>query len=336
MHEDPSAHIPLPVIQGDPHGPAPFPWQAWYEGVGGRTIKIAEADRILERIYNDQYQRFEGPIAEQARDLGSPAAGAAWIKQRARLHGADLVGIAMVEPQDVYRGRHVEHAMAIVVGQRMAYEAFVTVPSEDAAIECLRIYESLGEVVIALAQDLRDAGWPAVVEHPIGDSSVLHIPLALKAGFGELGRHGSIIHPDLGPLFRIGSVLTSLPLQPDQPIDAGIGAFCDRCQACRMFCPADAIPDQRSPEAGADPQGNDRYLVDTGKCFPYFARRNYCSACLATCAYHHKQWAVDQHGQPAPYPSVPFGTVPPAMDPEGAHPYPKLRRDEASPYHRKR
>ena len=36
--------------------------------------------------------------------------------------------------------------------------------------------------------------------------------IALKAGFGELGRHGSIIHPEHGPLFRMGSVLSSAPM----------------------------------------------------------------------------------------------------------------------------
>jgi ferredoxin len=86
------------------------------------------------------------------------------------------------------------------------------------------------------------------VEHPIGDSDVLHVPLALKAGFGELGRHGSIIHPKMGPLFRLGSVITDMPLQIDHPIDAGIAAFCDKCRACRIYCPANAIPDERSPK----------------------------------------------------------------------------------------
>ena len=130
------------------------------------------------------------------------------------------------------------------------------------------MYFTLGEAVIQLAAHIRSLGYACRVEHPIGDSDLLHVPIGLKAGFGELGRHGSIINPQLGPLFRMGSVATSMPLAIDRPIDAGIAKFCDACRACRKFCPADAIPDQRSPEAGKDHLGYDRYMVDTGRCFP--------------------------------------------------------------------
>ena len=35
---------------------------------------------------------------------------------------------------------------------------------------------------------------------------------------------------------------------------------------------------QRSPEAGKDHLGNDRYMVDTGRCFPYFAKHGFACA----------------------------------------------------------
>ena len=94
----------------------------------------------------------------------------------------------------------------------------------------------------------------------------------------------------------MGSVATSIPLAIDHPIDAGIAKFCDACRACRKFCPANAIPDERSPEAGKDHLGYDRYVVDTGRCFPYFAKHYYCSICLPVCVYNHKEWARDFDG----------------------------------------
>ena len=203
-------------------------------------------------------------------------------------------------------------------------------PSREAAIECLRIYFTLGEVVIRLASYIRSLGYPCRVEHPIGDSDLLHIPIGLKAGFGELGRHGSIIHPRLGPLFRMGSVATSLPLAIDRPIDAGIARFCDTCLACRKYCPANAIPDERSPEAGKDHLGYDRYVVDTGRCFPYFAAHSYCSICLPVCVYHHKEWARDFEGfKTKLFPTVVMDESPPPVDLPDVHRlhmYPKLGR----------
>lgn len=309
--------------------PPAFDWTAWYAGIGGRTIAIAEVDEILRRIHDEQAPRFSGEVAAVRRDLGPPEVAAAEVKARAKAFGADIVGICEIEPSDVYRGRVVTERYAIAVGQRMLWRKFQVVPSEESAIECLRVYHSLGESVIALAEWVRAQGWDCKVEHPIGDSDLLHIPIGLKAGFGELGRHGSIIHPELGPLFRMGSVITSLPMAIDSPVDAGIAKFCDHCRACRKYCPANAIPDQRSMTAGADHLGNARYQVDTGRCFPYFARNYYCSICLPVCAYNHKEWARDFEGfQTRLFPEVVMTPPPPSYDgpADVTHAYDKLDR----------
>jgi epoxyqueuosine reductase len=309
--------------------PPPFAWDDWYAAVGGRSIRIEEVDVYLRRIYEEQVPRFTGPVAPARQVFASPEAAAAVVKARAIEDGADIVGICEIEPSDVYRGRTVTERYAVAVGQRMRWREFQVVPSRESAIECLRIYFTLGETVIQLAAHIRSLGWACTIEHPIGDSDLLHIPIGLKAGFGELGRHGSIIHPTLGPLFRMGSVATSLPLAIDHPVDAGIAKFCDHCRACRKFCPPDAIPDERSPEAGADHLGNPRYVVDTGRCFPYFARHQYCSICLPICAYNHKEWARDFEGFTTRLLPTVVMDVPPApvdAPQERRHVYPLIRR----------
>jgi epoxyqueuosine reductase QueG len=312
-------------------GPPAFAWDDWYARVGGRSIEIDEVTDLLQRIYNDQYPRFTGEVARDQRRFASPGEASQHLKEKALEFGADIVGIAPIEPSDIYRGRTVTDKYAIAVGQRMRWREFQVVPSREAAIECLRVYFTLGEAVIQLAAYLRSIGHPCTVEHPIGDSDLLHIPIGLKAGFGELGRHGSIIHPKLGPLFRMGSVATSLELEIDHPIDAGIAKFCDACRACRKYCPPQAIPDERNPEAGKDHLGYDRYVVDTGRCFPYFAKYSYCSICLPVCVYNHKEWARDfEHGEPTQaFPTVIMLQSPPPADLPDAHRrhvYPRLRR----------
>jgi hypothetical protein len=310
--------------------PPPFQWDTWYQAVGGRTISIDEVNALLQKIHGEQYPRFDGPVAPQRHDFASPEAAAAHLKQKALEFGADIVGICEIEPSDVYRGKTVTEKYAIAVGQRMLWRAFQVVPSQESAIECMRVYHELGETVIGLAGYIRSLGYACKVEHPIGDSDLLHLPIGLKAGFGELGRHGSIIHPKLGPMFRMGSVITSIPLAIDKPIDAGIAAFCDTCRACRIYCPANAVPDHRSPEAGKDHLGNDRYIVDTGKCFPYFAKHYYCSICLPVCVYNHKEWARDFEGfQTKLFPDVRLEEppVPADINAEQRHSYNKLGRD---------
>ena len=210
----------------------------------------------------------------------------------------------------------------------MRYREFQSVPTRESAYECVRIYETLGETVIRLAEAIWERGYDCQVQHPVGDSDLLHVPIGLKSGFGELGRHGSIIHPELGPLFRMGTISTGLPMVIDEPIDAGIARFCDTCRACRKYCPADAIPDQRSTEHGRDHLGNLRYVVDTGRCFSYFAEHKYCSACLPVCVYNHKEWARDFEGHDTrKFPEIHMEEPPAPADPKTAsHRYPRRNR----------
>lgn len=312
------------------NNPPPFLWEDWYNAVGGRSISIDEVNQYLKDIYEDQYKRFEGETSPVKHIFNSPAEASKIIKDKADEFGADIVGICEIEASDVYRGKTVTEKYAIAVGERMLWREFQVVPSRESAIECLRVYYTLGETVIKLANYIRSLGYDCKIEHPIGDSDLLHIPIGLKAGFGELGRHGSIIHPKLGPLFRMGSVITSVEMEIDHPIDAGIAAFCDTCKACRIYCPAKAIPDERSKLAGKDHLGNDRYIVDTGKCFPYFAKHNYCSICLPVCVYNHKEWARDFEGHKTKlFPEVIMHEPPPpvdTVDEKKRHEYEKVGR----------
>ncbi|MGB4970357.1 MAG: reductive dehalogenase domain-containing protein [Saprospiraceae bacterium] len=319
------------IIYASDDSPPPFHWDSWYSQIGGRKIKIEEVDAILKQIYEEQYKRFEGAVNTEKTIFHSPLEASQLIKDKAIEFGADIVGICKIEPSDIYKNKTVTETHAIAVGQRMLWRKFQVVPSQESAIECLRVYLTLGETVIKLADFIRSIGYCCKVEHPIGDSDILHIPIGLKAGFGELGRHGSIIHPKLGPLFRMGSVITSIDMNCDQPIDAGIGKFCDICKACRIYCPAKAIPDHRSPEAGKDHIGLDRYIIDTGKCFPYFASHYYCSACLPVCVYNHKEWARDFEGfETKLFPEVIFEIAPEPTDgveDQLKHKYTKIKRD---------
>ncbi len=266
------------------------------QAAGGRTIAIDEVDEILRRIREEQEPRFDGPIASERVVFESPEDAARQLKASALAFGADIVGICAIEPSDVYRGRSVTERFAIAVGQRMRWREFQVVPSQASAIECLRVYYSLGEAVIRLADYVRSLGYSCEVEHPIGDSNLMHIPIGLKAGFGELGRHGSIIHPRLGPLFRMGSVATSIELAVDHPIDAGIAKFCDTCRACRNTARRRRFPTSEAPRPERIISATTAMSWIPGAAFPYFAKHWYCSICLPVCVYNHKEWARDFEG----------------------------------------
>jgi epoxyqueuosine reductase QueG len=97
------------------------------------------------------------------------------------------------------------------------------------------------------------------------------VPAALACGFGELGKHGSIIHRELGSSFRLASVLTDAPLIEDAPSEFGADDFCTRCRACENACPPQAIaPDKQLV------RGEVRWYVDFDRCLPFFNEHGGC------------------------------------------------------------
>lgn len=102
------------------------------------------------------------------------------------------------------------------------------------------------------------------------------------AGFGELGKHGSLINPAYGASFRPSFVTTDLPLEPDRPHEFGVQDYCESCRLCVNNCPGDAIPNDHILTEGIK-----RWLTDIEKCYPYSRlRQEYCHLCVDVCAYN--------------------------------------------------
>ncbi len=68
-----------------------------------------------------------------------------------------------------------------------------------------------------------------------------HKHIGREAGLGWFGRNNLLVNPDLGSRFRLVTVLTDMPIEPDAPLERDCGA----CRACVAACPAGAIKDAR-------------------------------------------------------------------------------------------
>ena len=131
-----------------------------------------------------------------------------------------------------------------------------------------------------IANWIRAQGWHASAACGPFASPVLMIPPALAAGFGELGKHGSIINRTLGSNFRLGYVLTELPLVTDKEDEFGADDFCIRCQVCTKNCPPQAISSSKQLVRGVE-----KWYIDFDKCIPYFNDTLGCGICLAVCPW---------------------------------------------------
>ncbi len=236
---------------------------------------------VLQMLANTwQLRRRDGPIARERQDVQAPVAMAAEIKAEARRLGAALVGIARITEDDLFEGREVRFTHAVCIGAPMDRKEMRFVPEERAAVEVMRSYRAVSWAAVALADRIRARGWPARAYGNPNSTEILHIPLAIRAGLGQLGKHGSMISREHGSNFRLAAVLTDLPLAADSPVDLGVDDVCRVCQRCVIDCPPDAIHDEKQLVRGVR-----KWYVDFDKCVPYFVKTFGCAICLEVCPW---------------------------------------------------
>ena len=118
------------------------------------------------------------------------------------------------------------------------------------------------------------------------DQDVLHIPLNLLSGLGEMPRIGEmVLNPFVGPRFKSGILTTDLPLEPDMPIDFGLQDFCNKCLKCARECPVTAIPFGDKIMFN----GYEIWKPDVEKCGRYRITNSagsMCGRCMKTCPYN--------------------------------------------------
>ncbi|HTT98769.1 MAG TPA: tRNA epoxyqueuosine(34) reductase QueG [Rhizomicrobium sp.] len=138
----------------------------------------------------------------------------------------------------------------------------------------------LKKVAGAIAKD-----FSAEVKVFVDTAPVLEKPLAQAAGLGWQGKHTNLVSRNFGSWLFLGSIFTTLALEPDGP-DSD---HCGQCHACLDICPTNAFP---AP-----------YQLDARRCISYLsiehkghiprefreaiANRIYgCDDCLAICPWN--------------------------------------------------
>lgn len=244
----------------------------------------------------------DGPVKPEIVPIGSPEEASAKVKEVAKYFGANLVGITKLDQAYVYthRGRNTDledgkfgeeivnnHHFAIVVGYAMDYDRINEANSYSTDAETGRAYAEVAKISVMLAQFIRELGYPARAHH-FRQEEVLHVPLAVAAGLGELGRNGYVISHEYGPRFRTGVVTTDLPLAPDSPINDHIQDFCNYCALCAESCPSGAIPTGDKTIV----RGVKKWALNADACISYWssdpATHLCCALCMKNCPFNNK------------------------------------------------
>lgn len=235
------------------------------------------------------YFGTRGPVEMQpvapARIERPAAEWAAAVKAQALELGCEMVGIARMKPEWIYEGRAVSEPWIIMLGLVMDQPQLATAPSTPddptSAVEVAVNLARITRVSNSLTNWIRGQGWdaePRPGPRPAG--AITLIPPAIECGFGELGKHGSLIHPVYGSSFRLAAVTTTMPLEMDVPRVFGSDDFCASCNVCSNVCPPNAIFPEKQHV-----RGELKWYVDFDKCVPYFNDNFGCGICIAECPW---------------------------------------------------
>ena len=177
------------------------------------------------------------------------------LKTRALELGFDLFGVADVT------GMRGDFLLELATCERFGRAVSLGKRLSDAVLDDLRDHPTqlyfhhyrqmnffLDRAAFLLADDIQKRGFGAIavpasqlIDWDKQRAHLSHKHVGVAAGLGWLGRNNLLVNPELGSRFRLVTVLTDLPLEPDAPLARG----CGPCRACLASCPAGAIKETR-------------------------------------------------------------------------------------------
>ena len=219
------------------------------------------------------------PVAERRVDR-RPEQWTAMLQTFVDDGDCEMTGVARLRPEWVFDHEQTDLPNVVVLGVQHDFEELRHVPELRGGKDVTRQYVRAAEASKKVAAWLRAQGYRAdAVTGPM-TGKILLIPPALECGFGELGKHGSIINPEFGSAFRLGAVLTDAPFAATPARDFGIDDFCSRCRVCEKACPPEAIRPHKQTVRGVE-----KWYVDFDRCIPFFAESSGCAICIAVCPW---------------------------------------------------
>ena len=233
----------------------------------------------------------DGPVADAPHVSCSDAEeNTRALKSLSYVLGAELTGVCKIPDYAWYShvdgGEPIEchHKYAVVMLIDQEYDTMEGASGDDfiSGAQSMRAYMRGAVIAGIMAEHLRTLGFSSRAQTN-ADSEVLHIPLILLAGLGELSRIGELVlNPFVGPRFKSVVMTTDIPLVPDKPIDFGLQYFCTNCRKCARECPVDAI-------TWGDKvmfNGYEMWKLDAERCARYRLtnqRGLACGRCMKTC-----------------------------------------------------
>ena len=257
------------------------------EALGFDAMRITTADgpdamgAALDAFLADEREGDMGWLRDTAERRKSPRA--LWPDARSII----LLGMNYGAPKDPFAAlQNAAHGTVSIYAKRADYHDVIKGKLKQLA----------GQVLALAGGDVKVF---------VDTAPVMEKPLAAKAGLGWQGKHTNLVSREFGSWLFLGSIFTTVGLEPDTPETDHCGA----CRSCLDACPTNAFT---AP-----------YEIDARRCISYLTiehkghiapefreamgNRIYgCDDCLAVCPWN--KFAKDSH-------EVKLAVLPQADDP---------------------
>ena len=266
-------HDPDTLVHGD--------LQKWFYTQDPDNVAIAMAREAREKFLDIEVP----PVSSEPLDQSAEA----WtsdLRAFAATLDMELFGITALQEKWLFERHNLSQKWIIMIGVAHDYDQIKHAPEDLAGAEVIRQYGRGTKAAKDIATWIRERGRDAVPHGGPMAGSLLLIPPAIECGFGELGKHGSIINREFGSSFRLACVLTDIPLVATEKETYGVDDFCSRCQVCANECPPEAILPEKNWV-----RGEQKWYVDFDKCIPFFNENYGCAICIAVCP-----WSIPGRG----------------------------------------
>jgi len=249
--------------------------QKWFYGQENPDDEMIELRNLRKEIIETPLPPISDKVVERTSDE--------WTAELANFVEAgdcEMTGVTPLRSEWVYDQKQTDLPTVIMLGVQHDYEELRHVPELRGGKDVTRQYVRAAIVAKKVASWLREQGWRAeAVTGPMA-GKMLMTPPAIECGFGELGKHGSIINPEFGSAFRLGAVLTDAPFATTPKREFHIDDFCTRCQVCQNACPPMAISEEKQTV-----RGTEKWYVNFDRCIPFFADSSGCAICISVCPW---------------------------------------------------
>ncbi len=177
------------------------------------------------------------------------------LKKFAKGLGISLFGVACVRPikkEFVFSDETLKDLdYTISLGLRLSDGILEDITSSPTKIYFHHYRQAnaiLDQIAFKVSNFIQDKGYKvlAVPASQILDwekqtSHLSHKRIGEMAGIGFIGRNNLLVNPEIGARFRLVTILTNMPLEPDEELKR----TCGKCRACINTCPAGAIKENK-------------------------------------------------------------------------------------------